>query len=548
LAENPANDALESELPKSHDVMGDIHMDNLDLDKALSEYSASAAMGAHLSFRDPLNIRWKLEEISSAMRIAQVLKKMARIDDALTMLATYRCNLEDLIAQDTENLEHRATMAHMLLQIGDLHWLQQDHSQADKEFAAALVHVNFAIGRDTHYPRWLLMHLMVMQRLAELDISKGQLDSSFDILDKARHIVAHALNQDIHTKKLRQFFVAINTRLSDCAFDNGKTSIGMKVQEMTLQQATDYQQEHPESMPWLTLLCKIQTHAASHYLKLGMMQESRALWEKVITCLTEKCEQHPENIEIADNLVRAQLVKVEWLCQQGLLQDAHRVSLVLLTQIRISQQNLSDAKIRQSLLCECLEHFAFCCHHLNKNEQELAALKELERMRKDLLQVRPDSVVLQTQYYDLLLAMGRCALKTGNLHQSTTYLNASLRGYNELHEKQAKHPNYLLAIGDILVCLGQAYQYLNNPGASQMTLEKALQVAHWLTEIGRDSYAIKLAAVKILFAISQTTAYESHKMDLLKQAEHQAKQLQNHLENPVLNALVQNISQQQALA
>lgn len=548
VAKDPANDTLESELPKSHDVMGDIHMGNLDLDKALQEYSASAAIGAHLHFRDPWNIRWKLEEISSAMRIAQVLKKMARIDDALSMLATYRTGLETLIAQDPDNLEHRATIAQMLLQTGDLHWLQQDHTRADTEFREALAQLNVAIERDTHYPRWLLMHLMVMQRLAELAISKGLLDVAFNVLDKARHIVANAMSQDIHAKKLRQFFVAINTRLSDCAFDNGNTSIGMQVQEVTLQQATRYQQEHPESMPWLTLLCKIQTHAASHNLKLGLMQESRELWEKVIPCLTEKCEQHPENLEIADDLVRAQLVKVEWLCQQGLLLEAHRVSLVLLTQIRVSQQNLSDAKTRQSLLCECLEHFAFCCHHLNKCDQELAALKELERMRKDALQARPDSVVLQTQYYDLLLAMGRSALITDQFQQSTTYLNAALRGYNDLHEKQPHHPNYLLAIGDILVCLGKAYQNLNNAGASQLTLDKALQVAQWLSQLGSDSYVIQLAVAKILFAISQSRAYESQKMDLLKQAENQAQRLQHHLQNPVVNALIQDIAQQQAAA
>ena len=548
LSEYPGNDTLESELPKSHDVLGDIHVRNLNLDKALKEYSASAAIGAHLHFRDAANVRWKFEEIGSAMRIAQVMKKMGRTQDALTLLATYRPKLDALIAQDPANLEHRATMTQMRLLIGDLHWLRQDHVQADLEFREALVQLNWANDQDAQNTRWLLMQLMVTQRLAEIERSKGELDKAFAILSKARHAVSNAINQDVHTRKLRQFFVAINTRLSDFAFDNGKTSLGMDVQKQALQQATEYQKEHPESMSWLTLLCRIQIHSSKHCLKLGLMQESRALWEQAISSLTQQCKLHPENIELADYLVQAQLGKVEWLCQLGDLEEAHRISLILITQIRVSQKNVSDAETRQSLLCECLEHFSFCCHHLQKNDQELAALQELARIRSGLLKAHPESVPLQTQYYELLLSMGRNALNSGLMQRGAEFFQEALRGFNDLHEKHNNNLSYLLTIGDILVYLGQTYQHMSNVAASQLTLNKALQVAEWLGKAGHDSYVMQLAATKIFFAVSQSTAYQSQKLDLLKLAENQAKLLHVHSQNPVVNSLIQDISEQLNLA
>jgi tetratricopeptide (TPR) repeat protein len=548
LAQYPGDDILKSELPKNHDVIGDIHMGNLDLDKALKEYSASAAIGAHLHSRDPQNIRWRIEEISSAMRIAHVLKKMGRHQEALSMLTTYRLKLDALLAQDPENLEHRATMAQMSLQVGDLYWLKQDHLQAAIEFREALTQLKYALDRDAQSTRWLLMHLMVKQRLAELEISTGELDKAFEILSIARDVISNALSQDIHTKKLHQFFVAINTRLSDCAFNSGKTSVGMEVQKQTLQQATHYQKERPDSMSWLTLLCRVQTHASRDYLKLGLMQESRALWEKAILGLQRQSEQHPGNIEIADYLVQARLLEVEWLCQQGELEEAHRIALILLTQIRVSNKDFSDTSTRQSLWCECLEHFAFCCHHLEKNDQEMAALKELERIRKDLLMAHPESVPLQTQYYELLMAMGKSALKTGLAQQGEALLQEALKGFNDLHEKHSNNPNYLLSIGDILVCLGQTYQQLNNAAASQLTLNKALQVADWLGKVGHDSYVMQLAATKIFFAVSQSSAYATRKKDLLKLAESQAKHLHVHSQNPAVNSLLEDISQQQAMA
>lgn len=523
-------------------------MGNLDLDRALKEYSSSAAIGAHLQFRDPVNVRWKLEEIGSAMRIAQVLKKMRRTHDALTMLESYQPQLEALIKQDPENLEHRATTAQMRLLIGDLHWLRQDHSQAELAFREALAQLNCAIDKDAHSTRWLLMHLMGLQRLAEFERSRGELDRAFEVLGQARDAISKAINAHVHVRKLRQFFVAINTRMSDCAFDNGKVSVGMEVQKQTLQQATGYQKEHPDSMPWLTLLCRIQTHASRHCLTLGLMQESRALWEPAISRLSQQCTLHPENMEIADYLVQAQLLKVEWLCQLGDLEEAHRISLILITQIRVSQKNISDTETRQTLLCECLEHFSFCCHHLQKVDQELAALNELQRIRRGLLKAHPESVPLQTKYYELLMAMGRNALKTGLTQRCAELFQEALKGFNDLHEKHRSNMSYLLSIGDILIHLGQTYQHLNNAAATQLTLNKALQVAKWLAQEGRDSYVMQLAATKIIFAVSQSTAYESQKVDLLKLAEIQAKSLHQHSESPALTSLIQDISQKLAQA
>jgi hypothetical protein len=106
----------------------------------------------------------------------------------------------------------------------------------------------------------------------------------------------------------------------------------------------------------------------------------------------------------------------------------------------------------------------------------------------------------------------------------------------------------LLSIGDILIHLGQTYQHLNNAAATQLTLNKALQLAEWLTQEGRDSYVMQLAATKIIFAVSQSTAYESQKVDLLKLAEIQAKSLHQHSENPALTSLIRDISKKLAQA
>ena len=124
-------------------------------------------------------------------------------------------------------------------------------------------------------------------------------------------------------------------------------------------------------------------------------------------------------------------------------------------------------------------------------------------------------------------------------------MNQALKGYNDLHEKHHEQHQYLLAIGDILVSLGQAYQKLNNASASQLTLDKALQVANWLGKAGHDSYVMQLAAAKIFFAVSQSNAYEVQKMDLLTMAENQLRSVQVHLQNPAVNALMQIITAQQ---
>ena len=68
-------------------------------------------------------------------------------------------------------------------------------------------------------------------------------------------------------------------------------------------------------------------------------------------------------------------------------------------------------------------------------------------------------------------------LKAGHIKSAVAYLNEALKGFNALHERQKKHPEYLLAIGEILINMGQAYALLDNPEATQLVLSKGLLVA-----------------------------------------------------------------------
>ncbi len=537
----PGNDVLESELPKNHDAIGDMYLSSLEVEKALHEYTASAAIAAHLQFRDPLNIRWKVEEIKSSMRIAQVMKKMGKTHDALELLAAYRPKLEALTRQDPDNLEHRALLLQFHLQAGDLHWLRQDYSQAGENFSEALAQINYAIQNDTHYPRWLLLHLMALQRLADLQLTLGQLDQAFTILEKARSIVSTAESHGIHSMKIQQFAIAINTQLSNLAFTNGKNAAGKDILMATLEQVATFQQKNTDSIAWATLLYKVQMQAARQLLKTGSSSEIAKLLESAINGLLEKRALHPGNIDIADDLVRAQLIKVEWLCQQGNLTDAYDLSLQTLTTIRTPQRMFDTEQARIALLCECLEHFAFCCHHLSRNDQEFNVLKMLRQFRGELLKAHPESVALKVQYFNILTALGKNATKTDLHIQALSYFNEALKGYNELYLQKPNHPNYLMVIGELLVNIGYAYQHLNRPEASSLTLSKALEVVEQLETIGSDSYAIELAATEMIVRISQSQTYQANKADLLRSARAHAMRLQESAQNPVVDQLVRDI-------
>lgn len=547
MAADPEDNHLESELPRSHDVLGDIHLANLDLDKALEEYRASAAIGAHLEFRDPLNVRWQLEAIHSALRIAQVLKKMGHIQDGLDILGLYEPKLEALIEQDPENLEHRASNAQLKSQMGDLYWQQQAHQTAADVFSAALEQIQFVIDRDSHPSRWILLRLMITQRLSEFEFSRGDWEASFRLLNPARDTIVRAMAEGVHTKKLREFFVAITTRLSDFSFDSGKTAEGMQVQESALAFATQYQKEHPNALAWTVLLSGIQTHSASHYLKLGMMDESRTLWERAVASLSLLSAQHEENLEVSDYLIRAQLVQVMWLCKSGAYEEAHAMSRQLLASIRQSQQQLAPGPSRQELLCECLEHYAMACYHLDKKDQELQALQEIEGIRKTLLQAHPDSAALLEQYSRVRMAMGQRALQSSQLQLAIAHLNESLRGFNTLHEQRKEHPAYLLAIGNILISLGHAYELSKNAQAVQTVFNQALLVAGWLGRAGQENYVMRFSAVGILFSVSQSAVYANIKHELLRMAEEHAKHLLTTSQNPAVMALLKEITLQRAM-
>lgn len=548
VSEDPEDNNLESELPRSHDVLGDIHMANLDLEKALAEYRASAAIGAHLEFRDPLNVRWQLEAINSALRIALVLKKMGQTQDGLDILSLYEPKLEALIAQDPNNLEHRATNAQLKSQMGDLYWKQQSHQTAADVFSAALEQLQYVIDRDSHPMRWILLRLMITQRLSEFEFSRGDWDASFRLLNPARDSIVHAMAEGVHTKKLREFFVAITTRLSDCSFDSGKTTVGMQVQESALAFATQYQNEHPKALAWKVLLSGIQTHSASHYLKLGMMAESRTLWEKAVNSLTLLSAQHEENLEVSDYLIRAQLVQVVWLCKSGEIEAAYNKSREVLATLRLSQDQLEGGANRQELLCECLEHHALTCFHMDNKEEEMRALQEIESIRKALLKAHPDSASLLEQYSRVRMAMGQRALQSSQLQVAVAHLNEALKGYNTLHEQRKEHAAYLLAIGNILISLGHAYDLCKNTKAVQTVFNQALLVAGWLGRAGQENYMMRFSAVGILFSVAQSAVYANSKHELLRMAEEHARHLLNTSQNPAVMALLNQITQQRATA
>lgn len=548
LVNDPEDDHLESELPRSHDVLGDIHLANLDLDKALEEYRASAAIGAHLEYRDPLNVRWQLEAIHSAMRIAQVFKKMGQLQDGLDILDVYEPKLKALIAQDPENLEHLATSARMKSQMGDLYWLQQAHPTAADVFSAAHEQIQHVMARDSHPWRWIVLNMMVTQRLSEFEFSRGNWEAAFRLLVPAREAIAKAMAEGVHPRKLREFFIAITTRLSDFAFDSGKTSVGMDVQKSALALATRCQQAQPQTLAWTVLLAAIQTHAASQFLKLGNMQESRALWEQAVRSLSALSAQHSENLEVSDYGIRAQGVQVVWLCKAGEVEQAYRVSLKLLSSIRDSQQQLSNARSRQELLCECLEHHAHCCHQLHLPTQELQALQELEAIRKSLLQAHPDSAMLLEQYSRVKMAMGQRALRICALKEAIAHLNEALQGFNTLHEQHKAHAPYWLAIGQILIALGHAYELSKNAGAVQTVFNQALLVAGWLGRAGQDNYVMRFSAVNILYAVSQSAVYARLKPELLQMAHEHARHLMGISPNPGLMALLKDIGEQRAMA
>lgn len=541
VSNDPQNGHAESELPRNHDVLGDIHLAKLDLDQALHEYSASAAISAHLAFRDPMNMRWRLEEISSAMRIASVLKKTGRTLDSLSMIHAYQDKLKALIEQDPDHLDYRAAFAQMKIQIGDLHWTQQLHDQAADEFREAFEQVTVAMGKDPHYPRWMLLHLLTLHRLAEVEFSRGNLEAAAKTLQQAQSAIVEALKENAHTRKLRQFFVAITTRLSDCIFAIGKTSSAIAVQDKALQLATRYQQEQPDSLPWLLLLSGIQTQTAQQKLRLGLLQESQSLWETAIDSLSQLKASHTENSELTTHLFRALLVKVEWLYQSEQWTQALTLSMEIRDQLHDSQVALSSQEHHQDLLCNCLHHMAYCCHHLGLKEQEFEALQSLEKWRKAALHSDPQSMVLQAQYHAMQIAIGKAMLKAGLVKPAIAYFNEALKGYNALHEKQKKHPDYLLAIGEILINLGQAHHSLANIEATRLVLSKTLLIAGWLGKAGEQNYAMRLGAAQLLLAVAQSPLYAHSQKTLLEMAQSHAVFLQATAQNPALDTLFKTI-------
>lgn len=537
VTNDPQDSQAESELPRNHDVLGDIHLAKLDLERALHEYSASAAISAHLAFRDPMNVRWRQEEINSGLRIATVLKKTGHTLDSLNLLHAYQSKLQSLMAQDPGNVEYHAAHVQMNIQIGDLHWTQQLHDQAAEDFREAFGHVNQALSKDPYYPRWMLLHLLTLQRLAEVEFSRGDLEAAARTLHQAHNTIAQALKNGVHKKKLRQFFVAVTTRLSDCSFAIGKTSAAMAVQNEALQLAAHFQRESPDSLAWVLLSSSIQTQTAKQKLRLGLLRESQSLWEAAITILSKLREAHPDNIELTAHLVRALLVKVEWLCQSEQWAPALALSTELRDQLLGARAWPTGDEGHQALLCDCLQHLAYCCHRLNLQEQEFQTLQSLEKMRKESLQTNPQSAVLQNQCHAVQLAIGKAMLKAGHIKSAVAYLNEALKGFNALHERQKKHPEYLLAIGEILINMGQAYALLENPEATQLVLSKALLVAGWLGQAGQENYAMRLAAAQLLLAVAQSPFYAHSQKVLLEMATAHAVFLQATTQNPAVERL-----------
>lgn len=543
MEKNPQDMLVESELPRSHDVLGDIHLAKLELEKALTAYSASAAIGSHLAFRDPLNVRWQLEEINSAMKVALVLKKMGRLFDGSNMLQTYLPKLCALIDQDPDQLDYRATMAQMKIQMGDLHWAQQLHDLAAQDFQEGHEHVLKAMQRDDCWSRWTLLQLLCMQRLAEIEFSQGQLNTAARTLTSARDMIVKALEKNVHEKKLRHFFVAMTTRLAECCFYSGKTAIGIKVQNEALVLAGQLQKDHPDDLAWKILLASIQTHAAKQLLKLGMLSDSQALLQPALDCLHEQTLLHPEHVELTEQWVRAGLTHVEWLCQANQLNQAYQKAQHWVDALRSNMS--SDHTYQQNLLCDGLQHLAFCCHHLGFREQEFKVLQELVGLRRTLLQAQPQSVVLKSQYHETHLAMGRGALKAGLFKPAIAYLNEALKGFDSLHNEYPEHTVYVLAIGEILTELSKAYEQLNDSPAVKLVLSKALLVAGWLARTGQDNYAMRLAAMKLLFVVSQSPVYAHSKSKLLSMAKTHGQHLQSTSINPTVTDLLQAIAQQE---
>lgn len=547
VSRDPQESSHATELPRSHDVLGDIHVANLELERALAEYSASAAVGAHLSFRDPLNIRWKVEEITSAIRIALVLKKMGRLQEGVDMLQVILRKANDLIRQDDGNMEHHATLAQLKMELGDLYWLQQLHTQAGAHYQQALQSTEHVLQLDHGDTRWLTHYLLALQRLAEVEYNRGMLDTALNLLISARDGVLKGLRQGVHKKKLRQLFVVINTRLADYAFESGRTQVGLDVQNMALEMAGQFQQENSDWMGWKLILACIQIHAARQNLTLGLMAESQVQWQRAIASLELLAVAHPEDHELEVNLIQARLVQVDWLSQNAEHSQALEVCSNLMAQIKTHRTDATDSEQSRDLWCGVLERFANCCQNLQNDEEEKAR-NELLQIRKQALEAQPESVMSQCKYYTALIGRGRYGLRVKQAQQAINDLNEALKGYGQLHQAQVNHGPYLLSIGEILLLLGSARFALDDGYGAQLTLNKALVIAGWLGRLGQENYSMLLAALNILLMVAHSPAYRHDRKALLALASDHAAQLQLISDTPKARAIVEEIARRQARA
>ncbi|MEY5029135.1 MAG: hypothetical protein RLZ63_1450 [Pseudomonadota bacterium] len=470
---------MQEQLPDTHDVLGDISLAHMQLDKAFSQYEASHAQARQHQQQDPDNVRWIQERCYSLMKLAQVRKLQIRIDDALDFSKQAIELVELLIQRDPKSLGFHAMAVTSAMLMSDLyaqkynpqltqHWI--DRTQQFLEAGYRL---------DTLTARWEMKQLELQLRACTNWQAHGKWLLAEEQLQRTHHLLHAMLAAGRHSVRLISIQANIELMKATLWQARGDLFNARQWFQRSLETAQACLKHAPYSLQWRMALTTVKLKYAAHLNLCGETVQAHELEQ-----LALKDEQ-----KLALNHVQEISLEQHWLSSmtQVLSHDQDMLPSVLKRLEHLGQRintyahsgrNIHNPQVLYVTVLGTISSL----HQRQSNMDKALALQRQQLDILDrLLASEPQAWPVLRLKVSCLLAMAQTYMAQNQFEQAMpkaiqglSLLDTSLHSQCEIAE-DAQLP------GQLLLCVWRCGSKTGQKQVCQSAQKPVIELANWLS-------------------------------------------------------------------
>lgn len=499
LQRMPAEPALQAELPARHDVMGDLYFAKLQLAQAFEEYQASIAHSAHLAMRDPDNVRWAVEQVTTTLKMARVLKHQCDYRSALDLLEIAWQEVQKLLRTDSQSLGFQALAIEVCEFAGSMEYSRHQHHTAKRWFEQAQQRLAQSVAADDDSARWQLMQLSVDVQSASNDLYLGEVVSAAEQLMRAKALILKMLGEGRVSARLLSYLATFYMLMSVQMLHHGQIQRAVRLMLSAHQTALQCVRQFAGAKPWQILLASAEMQLAQGLQLCGKTHQSVRLLDKAAQSLQTLSQTHLQDFELHSQWLQAWLQSLDMSQHDPAGNEAQL--LALLHQIRSHLDSMpSHEGLGSGLLIMAMGKLV----ELYLSVRDLHKAKEMARQRLQLaiemVKACPSVHFLEMQHVSVLAQTAQLSLGQGDPAQAVLHASEGLRLIEKYSQGEYRIAADAVPVGQLMLTLASAYERMGQAANLARIAPQAMRLTRWLYSTGTQHpvhRALMLALAKV---------------------------------------------------